>query len=138
MVDGSRRSETARGTTVPTDTEKFTWVTGFTSSLAMAECSSVFLCGAREADARTSGFASPSALAASRFESLVFVDFCSLAGEFLFCSALFDGAAASGLLVAVFELGLLPFLSGADFDSADRLSGDCLFTSAFFAWPGFE
>src|SRR6185437_7753902 len=92
----------------------------------MAECSSVFFCGLSEAVARTFGFASPFARAASRFESLVLVDFWSFAGELLFCSALFDGVSALGFSAAVLELGLLPFLSAEDFDSADHLS-------AFFA-----
>src|SRR6185312_10102332 len=89
----------------------------------MAECRSVFFCGSSEAVARTFGFASPFACAALRFESLVLVDVCSFAGELLFCSAFLDGASALGFSTPVLELGLLPFLSGEDFDSAaDRLS----------------
>ena len=116
-----------RGTATPTDTEKFTFVTGRTFTLSNAVVTRVFFCGSSEAEMRA--FGSALLAAALRFGSADCVDFCASGERVLFCCAFFDGSAVFALLVAASVAGFL-VCSSADFGCAVDFSLPAAFSGA--------
>src|SRR6185437_11226181 len=148
---GTGRNSTWLGTTVPTETEKFTVVIGLTSTFSKAVVTRVFFCGSRDAEMRAFG-STPFLAAASRFGSFVcalrltsfvlsfalalagavllgsfdWVDFCAAGERVLFCSAFLDGSAVFALLVAALLAGFL-FCSSACLGCDEDFSASVLF-----------